>query len=368
MKILFENELKDFDFKLFNNNGKISLDTGDLVTFDPKATYIVPGFIDQHIHGAGNSDVMDNTQDAIKQIARTIVKEGTTTFYPTTMTYDLDVVKQVNEKISELKKQNITDCKIGGVHLEGPFIDGINYIGAQNPNYVKKPDATKFDFVNVDDIIKIVTYAVEYDDNYSFTKYLASKNVIASVGHSGATASQTNMAIENGLNNFTHFHNASSGHHHRTPGVVTSGLMNKDVNVELICDNIHVNPDAIKATYNIKGYENITLITDSMCAKGCPDGEYELGGQKVIKTGSEARLVDGTLAGSVLKMNDAVKNIYMATGCPVQEAFLMASYNVAKHLGLSDRGVIKSDFCFDITVLDADFNVLETYCDGKKVF
>ena len=134
--------------------------------------------------------------------------------------------------------------------------------------------------------------------------------------------------------------------------------------VELIVDGIHLDPDLVKTTYKVKGGENIILITDSMRAKGCSDGSYDLGGQEVIKIGSEARLEDGTLAGSVLEMNVAIKNMINFSGCQIEEAFLMASHNPAKYLGLNNKGLLKEGFDFDVTCLDEDFNVIQTYVGG----
>ncbi len=366
MKILVNNEMVDFSDNLFVNDGKISFIDGTKIKINDQAKYIVPGFIDQHIHGAGSADTMDNDELAIKTFAKTLPKEGTTSFLPTTMTYDLGVVKEV---ISKLKNhvRNQDEASIVGVHMEGPFISP-NYIGAQNPIYQQDPNAQIFELVNDQEMIKVVTYAPELDDNFELTKYLSANNIVASVGHSGASCALVNEAIEHGLNNFTHFHNASSGHHHRKPGVVTSGLMNRDVKVELIVDGIHVNKDTVKAVYNIKGYENIILITDSMRAKGAVDGEYDLGGQTVYKKGMEARLESGVLAGSVLEMNIGIKNMVEFSGCSAKEAFMMASYNVAKHLDLKTKGLIKEGYDFDVTVLDENFNVLQTFVAGEEAY
>ncbi len=366
MKILKDNELIEFNENIYVNNGKISFATGEKVIINPNAKYIVPGFIDQHIHGGGGADTMDNSDEALTKFAQTLPKEGTTSFLPTTMTYDLGVVKEVLAKIKK-HVAGETEANIVGVHMEGPFIS-TDFIGAQNPVYQQDPNVEIFKLVNEENLIKVVTYAPELDENYELTKYLSKNNIVASVGHSGASTAVVNEAISHGLNNYTHFHNASTGHHHREPGVVTSGLMNKEVKVELIVDGIHVHPDVIKAVYKIKGYENVIIITDAMRAKGEPDGEYDLGGQVVIKKGNEARLDTGVLAGSVLEMNVAVKNMVKFSGCLPEEAFKMASYNVAKHLNLTTKGQITEGYDFDITVLDENYNVLQTFVSGKEAY
>lgn len=366
MKILINNKMEDFTGQLLVNDKQISFTTGQPVKIDERAAYIVPGFIDQHIHGAGTADTMDNSDEALKAFASTLPKEGTTSFLPTTMTYDLGVVKEVIAKVDE--HQHAKDEAIMlGIHMEGPFISP-DVMGAQNPIYQVDPNIEIFDMLDERRITKVITYAPELDPNFAFTKHMHKLGVVASVGHSNASADLVNEAIANGLNNFTHFHNASSGHHHREPGVVTSGLMNKEIKVELIVDGIHLNPTTVAAVYEIKGYENIILITDSMRAKGAKDGEYDLGGQKVYKKGMEARLASGVLAGSVLEMNHAVKNMIEFTACPVEQAFMMASYNVAKHLGVETKGLIAEGYDFDVTVLDENFNVLQTFVAGEEAY
>jgi N-acetylglucosamine-6-phosphate deacetylase len=354
--------LKEFDGNLFVEDGKISFSQGNKVEIPSNAQYIVPGFIDQHIHGVAGVDVMDNSVEAIKIMSESLVKEGTTSFCPTTMTYDLGEVRQSIDKCASVQ---VDGANIIGVHLEGPFIS-LDYKGAQNPIYLMDPNIEALKLLNLRKNIKIVTYAPELDPGYEFTKFLVDNNIIASVGHSGATCDVVNEAIELGLNNFTHFHNGTSGHHHREPGVVTSGLMNKDAKVELIVDGIHLHPTTVKAVYDIKGSENIILITDAMRAKGCQDGEYDLGGQTVVKDKNKATLKEsGALAGSVLEMNQAIKNMLDFSKCSYEEAFKMASYNVAKHLKLDSKGEIAEGFDADITILDENLEVIKTIVSGE---
>lgn len=358
--------LKNFEFKPYNENvyvkdGKISFSEGTIVEFDKRAKYIVPGFIDQHIHGAGNIDTMDNKQ--INVMSEVLLKEGTTSFLPTTMTYDLAVVKQIIDNLA--KDNENTGANIVGVHVEGPFIDGEKYIGAQNNKYVKKPSKAEIQKLNESRFIKMVTYAPECDENLEMTKYMNENNIVASIGHSAASMAQAEAALKNGANCFTHLHNASTGHHHRNPGVVSAAFAN-DAFVELIVDGIHIHPDSVRMTYNIKGSDNIILITDAMRAKGMADGVYDLGGQPVIKNGKEARLENGALAGSVLLMNEAIKNMCEFSKCTLAEAIKMASYNPAKNLGLNTKGLIAEGYDFDITVLDESLNVIETYVNGSR--
>ena len=365
MKILINKNFEEYNDNLYINNKKISFQNGEKIKVDKRVKYIVPGFIDQHIHGGYGYDIMDNNIENYLQLKNNLPKEGTTGFLATTMTYDMNIIKEIIEKINEIKDEK--GSIIYGIHLEGPYISK-EFIGAQNPKYLKKPNIKEFEGINKTKLIKLVTYAPEEDDNLLFTKYLLKNKIIPSVGHSNAKVFEVNSAINEGLKNFTHFHNASSPHHHRHPGVVTSGLANRNINVELIVDGIHLHPDVVKMVYEIKGFENITLITDAMRAKAMDDGVYDLGGQKVNKIKNEARLEDGTLAGSVLKMNEAIKNMIDFTSCPINEAFLMASFNPAKLLGLKNVGLIKEDYDFNITMLDENFDVITTYINGEVVF
>lgn len=363
MKILIDKKFEQYSHNLKSNNGKISFTTGETLNISKDAYYIVPGFIDQHIHGSAGVDTMDAKD--LEIFAKSLLKEGTTAFTPTTMTFDLTYLQTVMDNVNEyMNSANQEGAQVIGVHVEGPFISK-KFIGAQNPEYVHVPSVEAFELLNKHKIAKEVTLAPELDDNFELTKYLSANNIIASAGHTAATYAECENAIENGLNCFTHLHNASTGHHHREPGVVSAAFSLKNVAAELIVDGIHIHPDAVKTTYNIKGWENINLITDAIRAKGMPDGEYDLGGQPVFKKGSEARLADGTLAGSVLEMNQAIKNMYNFSGCEINEAFLMASYNPAQLLGLNTKGLIIEGNDCDIAVLDQDFNVLQTFIDGQ---
>lgn len=361
MKILLNNQFKDYKQQMYNNNGKISFVNGEEVEFDRRGIYIVPGFIDQHIHGAGNIDTMDN--DNIKQFTEILLREGTTSFLPTTMTYNLENVKKIIDNLANYERTS--GANILGVHVEGPFIDGKDYIGAQNRNFVHIPSKQQLELLNQTNFVKMVTYAPELDHDLEMTKYMVENNIVGSIGHSGASMAEAEHALLNGAKCFTHLHNASTGHHHRSPGVVSAAFANDQV-AELIVDGIHIHPDAVRMTYKIKGRDGIILITDAMRAKGMEDGIYDLGGQPVTKCGGEARLENGSLAGSVLLMNEAVRNMVKFSRCSLEEAIQMATYNPAKNIGILNKGIIKENFDFDITVLDEDLNVVEVYVNGKR--
>lgn len=366
MKILINGKFEQYNNTLKINGDKISFTEGTSVDFNQEAMYIVPGFIDQHIHGSNGYDVMDNKMESINEMSKALPAEGTTSFLPTTLTFDVDVTKEVLTKIND-SRGHVDGAKIIGAHLEGPFISD-KFLGAQNPKYRINPNIQTLSYMDEHNVIKLITYAPEIDENHEFLDYLTSKNIVPSVGHSNATCSCVDAAIKKGLLSFTHFHNASSGHHHREPGVVTAGFNNVDTNVELICDKIHVHPSVVNTMYHTKSCDNITLITDSMSAKNMVDGEYELGGQKVIKTGLEARLESGALAGSVLRLSDGLKNFVEITNSPLEEAIKMVTVNQVKLFNLESIGEIKEGYFFDIVALNENLEVVQTFVDGKIKF
>ncbi len=330
--------------------------------------YLMPGFIDLHIHGRSGYDIINGTYEAISTIIKDLPSEGTTGFLPTTLTIPHDELDNTIINVINHDK-SIKGAKVYGIHLEGPFINE-KFKGAQNPNYIV--EATVDKVANWQKIgknkIKQITYAVE-KTNVEFTKYLADSNIIASVGHSDASFSETMKHVESGLSHITHYHNGQSGHHHRNPGIVTAGFYSDKLATELICDGIHIHPDVVKTVFKIKGRDKIILITDSMAAKGMPDGQYKLGGLDVNKSKSEVRLLDGTLAGSCLEMNRAVKNFIEFTSASICDVSVMTSRNQAIALGIDDKvGTIDVGYIADITVLNENFDVVMTLVNGEIVY
>ncbi len=337
----------------------------------PFDAIVLPGFIDQHIHGAGGSDGMDGTNADISAIATTLAKEGTTSFLATTMTNSNEnILKSLTAVKDYIKSDNRDGARLLGVHLEGPFIAPAHK-GAQPLEHVKSPSIELFDEYNnaSGNSIKIVTLAPEIDGADKLIKHLKDKKVVASIGHSGAKFADVEKAVSNGATNITHTYNAQSGLHHREVGVVGSAMLIDELNCEIIADTIHVSVPAMKLLIKNKPSDKLTLITDAMRAKGLPDGESELGGQKVMVKDGQARLVDGTLAGSVLTMNKAVENIVKKVGVDFIKAVDFATINPAKNLGIDKEvGSIKVGKRADFTVIDKDFNVLLTIRDGKIIY
>ena len=332
---------------------------------------VVPGFIDEHIHGAMGSDAMDGTTDALNTIANAVAREGTTGFLATTMTQSPENIKKAMRAVKDYKEENRADgAAVLGIHLEGPFIS-VKHVGAQPIEYVQAPSVKTFKEYNKEsgNSIKLVTLAPEVEGADELVSYLKENGIVASIGHTDATYADVKAAIESGATNITHTYNAQKALHHREIGTVGSAFLFDELNCEAICDTIHLSVPAIKLLIKNKPHDKFTLITDSMRAKHLKDGESELGGQKVFVKNGEARLADGTLAGSILKMNDAVKNLVLKCDVKFTDAIDFATANPAKNLGIYDKkGSIKVGKDADFTVLDGEFNVLLTVRAGNVIY
>jgi N-acetylglucosamine-6-phosphate deacetylase len=329
---------------------------------DGKDTVVIPGMIDIHIHGAYDVDAMDANPESMITMGKKMMQEGVTTFAPTTMTQSHDHIKKALIALKEAKK-------LGGhfefIHLEGPFVNK-NRAGAQPLEYIVNPDVELFkEWQNASGgLIKLVTYAPEVDGAKELEQEFNRTNVIGTVGHSdaiGADFDGRNIA------HATHLYNQMRPMHHREVGTVGHVLLDDNIMVEVIADGIHIHPDMVKLAYKLKGPRKISVITDAMRAKGLEDGEYELGGQPVFVKNNSARLKDGTLAGSILKMDEAFRNIMKFTGCTPEEAVLMTSVNQAEEFGLSNKGALKPGKDADFVQMTHDFYVIETTRQGKTI-
>lgn len=360
-----ENKSIIFDERIKAVQEDISGSSG-LETIDAKGAYVSPGFIDIHIHGGFGSDVMDGSPAALDKISRGLVESGVTGYLPTTMSMSWDKIDMALRNIRDCKESRRTGARILGAHLEGPFINPERK-GAHDERHIIKPDYEKIkEFL---DIIKVITIAPELDENLDFIRKLSShKQISLSMGHSDASYEEAIAAIEAGIKSTTHLYNAMSGLNHRSPGAAGAAL-NSDIYCELIADKIHVHPALFKIVAAVKGSERIILITDAIRAYGMGEGVYELGGQRVTVQAGSARLADGTLAGSILRLNQAVRNFMEHTELSLHEIVGMVSLNPAVLLGLDNEiGSIEIGKKANFTIFNEHIEVLATIIDGETCF
>lgn len=327
-----------------------------------------PGFIDVHIHGAAGHDAMDATPEAVKGLAGVLPKEGTTSFLATTMTQSDEAISAALKNIRDFQMED-GQAEMLGVHLEGPFISD-KRAGAQPIEHIAEPSYPLFQKWQKlsGNQIRLVTLAPETTNGLAFIKNLAEDGVIASIGHSDGTLEEVQAAVRAGASHVTHLYNQMSPFHHRNPGVVGASLTEKGLTVEVIADFIHSHPTSVELAFRQKGAERLILITDAMRAKGLAPGVYDLGGQDVQVTRKDARLADGTLAGSILTMDAAIRNVQSITGCSLNELVSMTSANAAKELGLSNKGSLQEGTDADVAILDDSFTVQLTICRGTIAY
>ena len=337
-------------------------------TIDAGGNYVAPGLVDIHIHGYLGEDTCDAKPEGIKKMAYGIAQNGVTSFLPTTMTVAKNEIVDALNAVRSVKEESKTwnGAEIIGVHAEGPFINP-NKKGAQAEENILTPDA---DFILENaDIITSVTLAPEMDPDHKCIKCLAAKSkVLVSMGHTDAKFEEAMSAARDGVNHATHLFNAMSALAHRNPGVVGAALASENVSVEVIADTFHINPGLYSIIAKVKG-DKMVLITDCTRAGGMPDGEYDLGGQPIFLKGIECRLADGTIAGSVLKLNHAVRNVLANTTLPVNEVFKMASLNPAKAIGCDARiGSLEAGKDANIIITDEKINIIRTIKKGKTIY
>ncbi|HEY8891536.1 MAG TPA: N-acetylglucosamine-6-phosphate deacetylase [Clostridium sp.] len=338
----------------------------EIQIIDAKGRYVSPGFIDIHIHGSGGYDTMDATSKALDVISTTIVKNGVTAYLPTTMTSDMDSIYKALEVARQAMKLETKGAKILGVHMEGPFINE-KYKGAQKDDNIIRPN---YDIIkDYIDIIKIITFAPEKDENHSFIKKVKNNSEITlSIGHSDASFEEAMSAIKDGVSHVTHTFNAMTPLNHRKPGIV-GAIFTSDITCELIADLIHIHPAIFNILINEVHKDKMVLITDSMRAGSMKSGMYELGGQKVIVKNGAAKLENGTLAGSVLTLNKAVFNMLGHSDLEIYEVVAMATLNPAKVIKMDNiKGSLKNGYDADLVIFDENIDVFFTIVEGKIMY
>ena len=333
---------------------------------DAGGLYISPGFVDVHIHGYLGADASDGDIAGLRTMSMGILRNGVTSFLPTTMTIPWSDLEQALDCIRSLIPETQSPCYSGaeilGCHAEGPFINPKKK-GAQAEEAILPPDADKV--LPYSDLIRLITIAPEMPGALSLIKAL-SKKMTVSVGHTDADYDTVLQALQAGANHFTHLFNAMTGLNHRSPGVVGAALTELSWS-ELIADTFHVHPALFPMLHQCIG-DHLVLITDCTRAGGLGDGEYELGGQPIFVKGIACRLSDGTIAGSVLKMNEAVRNYRDHAHVSMCEAVACASAHPAASIGLMDRkGSLLPGLDADLLLLDENCNVSAVWKSGFRI-
>lgn len=347
-----------------HNTMNVDKDYGDL--------RIYPGFIDTHCHGAMGFDTNEADEEGLKQWLSVAVKEGVTSLCPTTITQGEEVLTKALKNVVNVMNQKPFGAQIVGVHFEGPYLCA-KYKGAQPEEFIVKPNLEQFKRYEKasNGLIKIMTMAIENDEDYELVNYASRNGVAINIGHSAANYSESIFAIANGASGFTHTFNGMGPFNHREPGTVGAALRIGSAYAELICDGIHVSWPAINILFHAKGKDHIVMITDALQAKGVGEGRYIFGGQAIdIRSNGGAYLADtDRLAGSTLGYNQSLKNVIELASVNEVSAINAGTINPARVLKLDyKKGRIRANYDADLVILDRDYEVVETYVLGQSVY
>lgn len=336
---------------------------------DAKGGYVSPGLIDVHIHGFMGWDASNGRVSELRRMSRQMAKWGTTAWLPTTMTlgwFELETCfSAVRKAMTDSLAPDWGGAQVMGCHAEGPFINPAKK-GAQNGDCIQTPDVRKL--LTWTDVIRLMTVAPEVPGALPFIRAATKLGVVISMGHTAATAKEALAGVEAGITHATHTFNAMTPLNHREPGAVGAALSDERVYCELIADTFHVNPMLFGMMVRQKR-DRLVLITDSIQVAHLPDGPHDQSGQTVIVDGIRCRFPDGTIAGSSLTMDRAVRNFRAHTGLPLCEVVNMASLYAARSVGIDrNKGSLEPGKDADIVIADGDFNVQATFIRGECAY
>lgn len=328
---------------------------------------LLPGFIDLHTHGAAGVDFIGASPDGLQQVSQFLAGHGVTGFLVTTWSASRQEIINTIDAV-----RNVTGKEKGalilGIHLEGPFINPTR-AGAQSPKDIRPAEESEVMQYLDSGLIRQITLAPEIDENRWLISECARRGIRVSAGHTDATYSDMHTAVGLGVSQVTHTFNGMRGFTHREPGAVGAALEMPELSCELIADKIHVHPASIRLLIKAKGLQKVILVTDSTSGAGMPDGAFYIQGQKVIYARGEARLKDGTLAGSLLTMDIALQNLVEVTGIPIEDCWICSSKNAAAAIGLErTKGAIRAGMHADLVLLDSNMQVCKTIVQGKMLF
>jgi N-acetylglucosamine-6-phosphate deacetylase len=335
---------------------------------DLSGLLVLPGFIDQHIHGCAGADTCDNDPDAFKTMSAYLATQGVTSFCATTMTVPFSRITGILDNARSFMDSDFSGASLAGVHLEGPYLSG-GRSGVQNPDYIRKPDFEEFKSLadRYPGLIRIVDVAPETEGAADFIRN-ASKICTVSLSHSIADYDCARESFSEGISQVTHLFNAMTGINHRAPGAAAAVLDDGKAKAEIICDGLHVHPALLRMAFALLGEERTIIISDAMRAAGCPDGEYLLGDQTVRVVNGRTCFGDGRMAGSTTSIGREVRNL-LSYGIPFGQVIRSATINPAVQIGMDSRiGSIEKQKIADLTVVDSDMNIRKVFVRGREVF
>ena len=350
----------------FDDSGRVSGITGSPVAAnavrESSLPLVLPGFIDLHVHGGGGRDIMDGG-DASVRVAECHAAHGTTALLATTMTAPASDLEAAFAGLRDACTQRAPRAaRVLGVHLEGPYINA-GKLGAQ-PDFTRPVSLVELARLHAVAPIRLITLAPEVARNLDAIKALVEAGYTVQIGHTLGSYEDGVKALAQGARGFTHLFNAMTGLHHRAPGMTGAALAHARY-AEIIPDLLHVHPGAMRVA--LRAIPCLYCVTDSTSATGMPDGEYRLGRQTVTKCLGGVRLADGTLAGSTLTMDQALRNLVNDLGLDLAEASMRLSTHAADYLGLTDRGRLAPGAWGDAVVLDRDLNLKDVFVEGASI-
>jgi N-acetylglucosamine-6-phosphate deacetylase len=341
-----------------------------VVSVDANGSWLLPGFIDVHVHGGYGADFMDANPKTLDTITRFHALHGTTSMLATTMTATRDAIDRVLVEVNRYMSQPMPYTQLLGVHMEGPFISP-KWAGAQDPKLMVPPQLTWLQdwHERYPQLIKQLTLAPEREGGLELIAWLRDQGIIAACGHTDATYADIQSAVREGLTHAVHTYNAMKPLHHREPGTVGAILTDERISGEVIADGHHVHPAAIRLLAMVKQPHGLLLITDAMSAAGLGDGQYELGGQAVTVQSGVARLTEGgALAGSTLTMIEALRFMVREVGVSVEDASRFASGNPARLLQLeASHGSIAQGKQADLLLVSPELELEHVWIRGKEI-